>query len=219
MLPKVQTALSDCHSDNAVPLKTLIFESIWQSFADAKKNNTSNHVASPRILDLGVAQSESFRFYSEHNCYLTIADCLEFLTSLTLTEARLTEKTSSALFSKIERFLNLPDVKYDLILCWDSLNYIQPEILAPLSLYLSNFCNNNTLIHGFLLTSESYPKERGQFKIISTNNIEYKVNLNEISQHSPLTPYSINKGMPEFNYSRSVLMRNGLQEFMLNRKQ
>ena len=81
MLPKIQPALSEYYSDNAEPLATRIFDSIWEQLQLEK--NTK-----PKILDLGEAQSDSFNFYSERSCFLTIADCIEQLTQLTWLEEK-----------------------------------------------------------------------------------------------------------------------------------
>jgi len=219
MLPKIQPALSEYYTDNAEPLSSLLFESIWDKFSGSDiqlKNNV--RPITPKILDLGSAQPESFNFYSQHDCYITIADCIQELIALTWPK---TDKPNSDLSDKIQEIINtaLPraDIKYDVILLWDSLNYIQPKILPFIHNYLLKFTSTKTIVHGFLLTSESCPKQNGIFKILSAKQIHHSLVTTEIVQHSPLTPITINKVMPNFKYSRAVLMRSGLQEFMLTR--
>lgn len=211
MLPKIQPALSDYYSGNAEPLATRIFKSIWDGFSPEKSG--SNFI--PKTLDLGKAQPDSFDFYSEHNCYLTIADCIAALVNLSWPEA---DNPNITVMKNIEAILDIPTKEYDLILVWDSFNYIHPKILPFIHNHLLNFCTKKTIIHGFSFTSESYPKEPGIFKILETNKIQHAVTTDKVIQHLPLTPLAINKVMPNFKYTRSVLMRSGLQEFMLMRK-
>lgn len=206
MLPKIQPALSDYYSDNAEPLATRIFSSIWESF-DSK--------TTPRILDLGEAQPDSFNFYSEHACYLTISDCIQQLIHLRWPEE---DNPNQVLTEKIEAIIPSANIQYDLILAWDSFNYIHPKILAFLHNHLLQFCTKKTIIHGFSFTSEFHPKEPGIFKILEANKIQHSVTSAETIRHSPLTPLTINKVMPNFKFARSVLMRSGLQEFMLTTK-
>jgi len=206
MLPKIQPALSDFYSDNAAPLTARIFSSIWKNFESKSK---------PRILDLGEAQPDSFNFYSEHACYLTISDCIQQLINLRWPKG---DNPNQELTEKIEASIPFSNTRYDLILVWDSFNYIDPKILPFLHNHLLNFCTNKTIIHGFSYTSEYYPKETGIFKILDSDKIQHQVTSADIIRHSPLTPHAINKVMPNFKYARSVLMRSGLQEFMLTTK-
>jgi len=213
MLPKIQPALSDYYSDNAAPLSTRLFDSIWQNFNTILE--ASKETKSVKILDLGKAQPDSFNFYSEHNCYLTIADCIQQLTQL---QWPTEDNPNLELNNELEKIIPTTDLKYDLILVWDSLNYVNPKILPFIHNHLLKFCTNKTIIHGFLFTSENYPALPGIFKILTADKIKHAVLTEEEIQHSPLTPIAINKAMPNFKYARSVLMRSGLQEFILMRK-
>ncbi len=214
MLPKIQPALSDYYSDNAEPLKTRLFNTIWQNY-QTKQTSTNNNAYSPKILDTGTAQPESFNFYSEHCCYLTIADCIHELIQLDWPEE---DNPNSVILKKIQDIFPATRIKYDLILGWDSFNYINPKILPHLHNHLLDFCHKDTIIHGFLLTSENYPSKPGSFKIISADKIQHSVSTRQEKQHTPLTPIAINRYFPGFKYARSVLMRSGLQEFILTRK-
>lgn len=203
MLTNIQPALSDYYSDNAEPLATRIFSSIWKKF---------NSDINPKILDLGEAQPDSFNFYSEHSCYLTISDCIKQLTNLSWPEE---DNPNALLTKKIEHIIPFQNIKYDLILAWDSFNYIPLQILPIVHNHLLQFCTNKTIIHGFIFTSEYYPKETGMFKILESERIQHLIMDEETIRHTPLTPHAINRAMPNFKYSRSILMRSGLQEFML----
>lgn len=206
MLAKIQPALSEFYSDNADPLSARIFSSIWESFDSGSK---------PSILDLGNAQPESFNFYSERACYLTILDCIQQLINLNWPEE---DTPNQVLTEKIAAIIPASKTQYDLILVWDSFNYIHPKVLPFLHNHLLQFCTGKTIIHGFGFTSEYYPKEPGVFKILEGNKIQHLVTSADVIRHTPLTPHAINKVMPNFRYNRSVLMRSGLQEFMLTSK-
>lgn len=211
MLPQVQPALSDYYSDNAEPLTTRIFDSIWDVF----NQPNSSCAGKPKILDLGQAQPDSFNFYSEQAGYLTIADCINPLTNLQWPDEN---SPNQILAENLEKIIPTTNTQYDLILGWDSFNFIHPKILPYVHNHLLNFCTNKTLIHGFLFTSENQPKHPSTFKILGSDKIQHSVTTDEVLQHTPLTPLAINKYMPNFKYARSVLMRSGLQEFVLTRK-
>ncbi len=211
MLPQLQPALSEYYSDNAEPLKTRIFDSIWQTFNQLN----AARVAKPKVLDLGEAQPDSFNFYSEQAGYLTIADCIQPLSELAWPEE---ENPNQTLVKNIKEIIPPALTQYDLILSWDSFNFIHPKILPYVHNHLLNFCTNKTIIHGFLFTSENRPIHPSVFKILDSGRIKHAVSNDEIRQHTPLTPLAINKYLPNFQYARSVLMRSGLQEFMLTRK-
>ena len=214
MLPKIQPALSEYYSDNAAPLSTRLFASLWEQFNKNQSEENKNNI-SLKILDLGKAQPDSFNFYSDHNCYLTIADCIQQLTELNWPDE---ENPNLVLNNLLEEIIPSTQLEYDLILVWDSFNYVNKKILPFIHNHLLKFCTNNTIIHGFLFTSESYPTLPGDFKILTADKIKHSIPTNEEIQHTPLTPIAINHTMPNFKYSRSVLMRSGLQEFILTRK-
>jgi len=211
MLPQLQPALSEYYSDNAAPLKTRIFDSIWEAFNHPNTARTEK----PKILDLGKAQPDSFNFYSEQAGYLTIADCIQPLTKLEWPEE---ENPNQILAKQIEKIIPPTNTQYDLILSWDSFNFIQPKILPYIHNHLLTFCTKKTLIHGFLFTSENRPIYPSVFKILDSGRIKHAVTNDKVRQQTPLTPLAINKYMPNFKYARSVLMRSGLQEFVLTRK-
>ncbi len=211
MFPQLQPALSDYYSDNAEPLKTRIFDSIWETF----HQQDTTCARKPEILDLGSAQPDSFNFYSQHAGYLTIADCIDSLTNLTWPDE---DSPNQSLHAALEKIIPNTGKQYDLVLCWDSFNFINPKILPFIHDHLLQFCSNKTLIHGFLFTSENRPIHPAVFKILDACQIQHAVTTNKTIRHTPLTPLAINKYMPNFRYARSVLMRSGLQEFVLTRK-
>ncbi|VAW91228.1 hypothetical protein MNBD_GAMMA23-1427 [hydrothermal vent metagenome] len=211
MLPQLQPALSEYYSDNAEPLKTRIFDSIWEAF----NQPNATCVSKPKVLDLGEAQPDSFNFYSEQAGYLTIADCIKPLSELEWPEE---ENPNQFLTKQIEEIIPLTNIQYDLILGWDSFNFIQSKILPYVHNHLLSFCTNKTMIHGFLFTSENRPTYPSVFKILDSGRIKHAVSNDQVRQHTPLTPLAINKYMPNFKYARSVLMRSGLQEFVLTHK-
>jgi len=206
MLPQLQPALSEYYSDNAEPLTTRIFDSIWKVFN--QQNGTL--IAKAKVLDLGTAQADSFNFYSDNAGYLTIVDCIYDLEKLTWPNEYLEEA--------INKIIPFNNTQYDLILIWDSFNFINPKVLPYLHNHLLQFCTKKTLIHGFLFTSENRPLHPSAFKILDLDKIQHIVKSKKMLQHTPLTPLAINKYMPNFKYARSVLMRSGLQEFVLTRK-
>ncbi len=211
MLPQLQPALSEYYSDNAEPLKTRIFESIWETFNQSNTTRTEK----PKILDLGEAQPDSFNFYSGQAGYLTIADCIKPLSKLQWPEV---ENPNPILTKQIEEIIPPSKTQYDLILGWDSFNFIPSKILPFIHNHLLGFCTKKTLIHGFLFTSENRPVQPSSFKILDSDKMQHSVANDQVLQHTPLTPLAINKYMPNFKYARSVLMRSGLQEFVLTRK-
>jgi len=216
MLPRLQPALSEYYSDKAEPLTTRIFNSIWNTF----NPQSSPRANKPKVLDLGKAQPESFNFYSEQATYLTIADCIPALTTLKWPDEKLHHKILSEkiVTKNIEKIIPSQNTQYDLILIWDSFNFIHPKILPYVHNQLLKVCTSKTLIYGFLFTSENRPKYSSTFKILNSDKIQHSVTTDKIVRHTPLTPLAINTYMPNFKYARSVLMRSGLQEFVLTRR-
>ncbi len=204
-------ALTRVDADKELEFSTRLFSGLWK-----EHYSQSGSDYSLRILDLGGVQSSSIDFFSLYSCYITIADAIESLAKFDPDiEDELDEQ---ALEQAVKTRIQFEQQPYDLILGWDCFSHLPARIFPFVHAHLLQACHKNTYIHGFLYTSEKRYSQPGKFYILAEDKMACYENLSPPLRTRPMNSLMLMNKMPGFALQRSVLMRNGMQEFILRRE-
>lgn len=201
-------ALSSINAERALTFQPLLFSKFWSTLDESKPI---------RILDFGGMQPSSIDFYSQSEvpCYITITDCIESLTKLHINE----EFSAIDVKNNINRLVQVNESQpYDIIILWECLNYIQPDIFPLLQEKIKHISHTNTLLYGYLYTSNHAAGFPYNFKILNDSSFSCEEKPGITENQKLINSFHLKKYFSDFEMSRSVLIRNGLQEFLMTRK-
>lgn len=164
------------------------------------------------ILDLGPAFGANVAFLSQFACKLHIADLYQSLTSTPL----LPKQDDVLPQPDFERLLPYQKgTRFDIILAWDLLNYIQGNHIESLAHHLAGFCHTRTLMLTFISTQKQIPDEPTKFRIVDQQHLSYEV-CTAAMRHCPrYNSLELKKRVPGFTINSSFLLKNGMQEYLL----
>ncbi|WP_456374260.1 hypothetical protein [Thiolapillus sp.] len=160
------------------------------------------------ILDLARASGNHIEFFSRFRCKYHIGDVLDAMESWPVPG----EDTPVV---DLETLLPLYHTEgLDLILAWDGLNYLHPELLPLLSRHLAKKCNPGAWLHAFVYTRGDMPARPLRFDILSPEKMAC-TRHSEDWVGAPCPPQRVLESrMPEFHVLQSRLLQNGLQEYL-----
>jgi hypothetical protein len=194
--------------------------SVAPAFADERYTNspsfdllTRNMSADRKyqILDLGPARTETLEFFSQFSCKLFVADALDPLARLGGVED---EEQVGIAYRLRDLFPYADGERFDLIMSWDILNYLDRPIFRKVMEYLACFTHSGTYLHAFVSSLRHMPANPSRYRLIEGNRM-----LREIPDPSqracPQYPQrELERLMPQFAVEHSVLLKSGIQEYL-----
>ncbi len=164
------------------------------------------------VLDIGPAWGPNIQFFSRFSCKLYIADVAKALVGLTSG----TEEHPVDLGASLRSLLPYDgSERFDAILLWDVVNYLDRAVCRALISHLRGFSHPDTYLHAFISALREIPQEPGSYQIVSDDQIECVFPSEKLHPGPRFTQRDIEKLMPEFAVRRSVLLQSGMQEYML----
>lgn len=159
-----------------------------------------------RILDLGPLAVGSTQAFLQMNCPCYIEDLIEFFAENPQSRD-LKVSLKSHLLAKPER------VKFDVILCWDLLNFLSADMIAYLIELLEPNLKPGTLLHAMIYTGANGPTRPAKFKLLQDFTYE-TADDPEYPQvayqgHSIVT---LMQSLGRFNLSNSLVKRQGMRK-------
>ena len=166
------------------------------------------------VLDLGAAQSRTIALFGRFRCRLEIVDLaagLEALTALAETAAR---------EQAVERLLPPPRAEpFDVVLCWDLMNYVDRSALAALMSGIARRCRPGALAHGLIVYLESrMPAQPGCYVPLEDCRLLNLAAAKTDRAAPRYSPEDLTTCMPDFSIERGRLLANGMQEFLFERR-
>ncbi|WP_456445784.1 hypothetical protein [Thiolapillus sp.] len=160
------------------------------------------------ILDLAKASGNHIQFFSQFRCKYHIGDVLDAMESWPVPG----EDTPVV---DLETLLPLHNTDgLDLILAWDGLNYLHPELLPLLSGHLAGKCNPGAWLHAFVYTRGDMPALPLRFDILSPEKMRC-TRRGDDWVGAPCPPQRVLESrLPEFHVVQSRLLQNGLHEYL-----
>lgn len=169
-----------------------------------------------QVLDLGPAFGINVRFFSRFASKMRIEDLYATLNSAGFFRRNREEPVDASTF---ERILALPvEMRADIILAWDLLNYLTGDEIRGLMQYLSRFCSPGTLAFAICSTQKEIPARPTQFKIMDGETLEYLPGSAVMIPCPRYAPRDVTLLFSGFRVRNSYLLRNGLQEYLFIRE-
>ncbi len=165
------------------------------------------------ILDLARASGNHIEFFSRFRCRYHIGDVLEAMSSWPVPG----EDTPVV---DMETLLPLHrSGELDLVLAWDGLNYLHPELLPLFSRHLAERCKPGAWLHAFVYSRGDMPGRPLRFDILSRDSMRYSGGGKD-RVAAPCPPQRVLESrMPGFRVLQSRLLRNGLQEYVFQKEE
>lgn len=164
------------------------------------------------ILDLGPALGANVDFWSGFACRIHFADLYGSLAEVGFEAGDEAPVWDAALLQRLLPFE--PETRFDIILCWDILNYLTQEQVTSLVAYLAGFCKQGTYLFAQFWLSPRIPARPITFKIVDREHLRYANRDLETRSWAFFQPRDINKIMDNFRVAGSFLLRHGIQEYL-----
>jgi hypothetical protein len=164
-----------------------------------------------RILELGPAIGGNIEFFSQFRCTIQVEDLYSTLSSFDYFSPE-DGFSYEAVFSYLLPYLR--KARFDLILAWDLLNYLDREEFRHLIRHLSKYSRAGTLLFGLISTQKHIPETPCHFKIIDDEYLEYRFNSSILKTCPQYAKSDFDSLMPEFRVCNSFLLRNGFREYL-----
>jgi len=163
------------------------------------------------VLDLGPSSTENVAFLAGLGAQVQIQD--------------LFRSSGGAHGSRAEIFrfrdpasLSLPtEGRFDAILAWDLLHYLEPADIPPLAHRLADLCRAGALLLAMASAAAPIPPTPMQFKIVRRDRLEYRIQNPARLAVQALSPRRVEKLLPGFRPLRLFQLRNGFQELLFCR--
>jgi hypothetical protein len=198
------------------------------------------------VLDLGPAVGGTVEFLASHHCKVYIQDIYPILTPGTgadsrarmgmaapaeravVREARDTwearqerEEQEAAVASRrmqLSHLLEFPaDTRFDAVLAWDLLNYLERDEVAALARQLEHYCRPGALLFALISILKTIPDEPQRFRILDKETLAYESRSAAVRPCPRYAPAELNELLRGFQLDRSFLLRHGMQEYLFSR--
>lgn len=164
------------------------------------------------IMDLGSANKANLGFFSEYSCKIYIENIYELIIDA-IKENEKCDNDQNPDFNSLY-FCKQP-TKVDVILCWELLNYIPIKFLPGFIKSLSRFMKPGGNLHCFIATQAFMSTQALEYQIINDKTMQREEFVSEQRMKSPrYNQMALYKLMPDFTVIKSVLHRNGMQEYL-----
>ena len=166
------------------------------------------------ILDLGPARTANLELLSRFRCKLFIEDAHELIEGFrgdakadkAVLEHWLTQWTAGSGGEPI-----------DVVLAWDILNYLKPEQFGCFIDHVTPLLNKGAYLYFLAYTQKDMPALPMQFKAAGPDRLDCKSLTAETRPSPRYSQTELKRRLPGYSVVKSVLLRNGLQEYLLIR--
>jgi len=167
------------------------------------------------IVEFGLSADNTQALINQNGNNIIITDIFAFLRK----QKRKPNEDHSVFYKRLYRltsqYLKLPEnLVFDVVLCWDGINYLDREVFAFLCRFLETLTHDETLMHAYVYTHEKLPEEPGEFELINNSLVRLS---NASAKTVPIKAYNqtdFTQLMPRFSIQQSLLLKNGIQEYL-----
>lgn len=161
------------------------------------------------ILDLGGAWGVNIRFWSTFSPSIYVGDLHSSVPAIQPTG----DETSAG--PEWGRLMAIPEnSRFDVILAWDLLNYLeQPQVISLIQ-YLLRFCRRGALLFALIYDRQQMPAVPTVFKIKDEENLIYESRTSDTRPCPRHQPREVQRMFAGFRISSSFWLRNGVQEYL-----
>jgi hypothetical protein len=161
------------------------------------------------ILELGPARSRNIEFWSQFSPSIHIAD----LRSDLPLPPPVDDPESPG--PDWHRTLDLPTGRrFDVILAWDMLNYLDLPVISGLIDYLGRFCRSGTIVFMMIFDNQTMPEEITIYQIVDEARLRYERGSAAMRACPRHQPHALTQIMRQFRIADSFRLRNGIIEYL-----
>jgi hypothetical protein len=168
-----------------------------------------------QVLDLGSAVGSNVEFLSRYDCTLYIEDLYAALAARGPAAGE-GEEAGPQFFAD---FLPLPEtVRLDVVLAWDTFNYLSRRELSHLVDRLRGYCQPGTLIFALVASHlKQIPAQPIRFRILDEERLAYDLRTTALRPSPRYTAAELTEILSGFRVDRQYVLRHGIQEFLFVR--
>lgn len=170
------------------------------------------------IVDIGPARSATIAFFQQFRCRLYIEDAVAALTQRDTAQADEEDDAQRFAARRQTALRAPPNGQIDAVLCWDLFDYLSRPRLAALALHIAPWLRPGGYLHAFIAARPEIPDRPGRFAVLDETTISYTPTPGPPRAAPRYHQIDLGRLMPQFAIERSVLLRNGLQEYLLRRR-
>lgn len=163
------------------------------------------------VLDLGPARTETVALFSQFRCRLEFTDLGDGYEQLNAeTDPLLLHQMVEALLPRRRQ------EPADIVLCWDLLNYLQRPALKALMARVAARSRPGTLAHALIAYSEPrMPARPDRYAALPDGRLIIRHMTGAECAAPRYTPEDLRNCLPDYTVESAMLLRNGMQEFLL----
>lgn len=169
------------------------------------------------ILDLMPASPQVVDFFSSYHCKLFLPGGNQSLCDLSIAELDTETRLNRALIKTLG-FKKQNKAALDLVLLWDLPNYLEPDLLRALIVYLLPHCSPDVILHTYINTREQMPARPGIYKLQSDKRVVVEQDQVQMRVCPMYYQESLQKVLSPFLVKRGILLSSGMQEYILYRR-
>ncbi len=163
------------------------------------------------ILDLGPARAANLEVLSRFRCRLFIEDTHELVSSFRGDSA----EDKAALANWFEQWTpGVSPGSIDVVIAWDIFNYLNPELCKAFIGLLAPLLKPGAYIYLLVYSQKDMSAQPIPYKIISDDRLAYQPPTKATRPAPRFNQTDLKKYFSQFNVVKSVLLRNGIQEYL-----
>jgi hypothetical protein len=185
------------------PFSSPLFREVMAQF-----DGTTRHV----ILEPGSTSSGILALLHGKRCRIFVANAAKALSALS-------EKSQDAEFLSREveaLFISAGAEKVDTVLCWDLFNYLSLPLMKAFTAYLADIMTPSGVVHAYIHSADTNMAQHPQrFSVLGEDKV-VRLDHDPAVRETPRYSYGeLEKHAVDMHVERSVLLRNGMQEYLL----
>jgi hypothetical protein len=168
------------------------------------------------ILEPGTISSGILLLLQGKRCRIVVANAAQALSVLS-------EKSQDFefLLREVQKLIGDAGAeKVDTVLCWDLLNYLSLPLLKAFASHLAAIMAPAGVLHAYIHSADSKMAQYPQRFSVAGEDRVVRLDHNPAVRKTPRYSYSdLEKNTAGLRVERSMLLRNGMQEYLLRMKQ
>ena len=170
-----------------------------------------------QLLDSMPASHALLDAVAPYRCKLFLPGCSDELVRVAARKMASAQKLQGALCQTLGLH-SVKSARLDLLLFWDLPNYLPAPVLSALVASVLPHANHPALIHCYIYTGRAMPAAPGRFRFAGNNQIEVNPQADQTMPAPAYYQEALHKLLAPFVVQRSILLSNGLQEYVLVNK-
>ncbi len=166
------------------------------------------------VLDLGPARPANLELLSQFRCKLFIEDAHELVEGFT-SEPTADETVLKAWLAQWSA--GIDDESVDVLLAWDIFNYLTPGLCRIFIDHVTPLLKPGAHLYLLVYSQQEMPALPMEFMTIAADRIECRPLTGETRRCPRFNQTELTKRLRNFSVIKSVLLRNGLQEYLMKR--